>query len=596
MADMAVNGASWAALAARDDLAAYGASNALLLFTAQLRLKLDDVDTFAADALTDGGNDKKCDLVAVMRDAGVIVLAQGYVAQDQSGKQSAPANKASDLNTAVSWLLAGELDELPLTLRSAAEEARDALRSGDIVDFQLWYVHNLPESTNVQIELQQAAQTASALLARDFSGVQVNVSFNEIGFSQLDDDYRKTQAPILVSDNIEFPINGGFETAGNSWTAYNTAVPAAALRDLWKRYSANLMSPNIRDYLGVRKSERNINYGIKQSARNNPSDFVIYNNGVTAMVHSFKVAPDQKHLTVSGIGIVNGGQTTGAIGTLSDAEAGDLDRALVQIRFVASKDTGIIENVVKFNNTQNKVETTDFRSRDPVQDRLRQEFASIPDAQYRGGRRGGTADAIKRDRSLLPDGSVAQALAAFHGYPNLAYNELREIWENDPIYARFFNDKLHASHVVFCHSLLKAIETAKLKIMQIPDGDRTAAQKGHADFFRSRGSAHLLTSAIGYAIETILGHAVPDKFALRFRRNVSPSDALLAWFPVVQAGLAFSPQLKEATNLGLKAQDRVSDAWQLFLSMIESTRTANAAIYDVFAQGVASDQATTASR
>ena len=32
----------------------------------------------------------------------------------------APANKASDLNTGVSWLLAGGLDGLPETLRGAA--------------------------------------------------------------------------------------------------------------------------------------------------------------------------------------------------------------------------------------------------------------------------------------------------------------------------------------------------------------------------------------------------------------------------------------------------------------------------------------------
>ena len=116
----------WAAFESRDDLRAYG-DNALLLFVAQMRLGFDDVDTFASNSLTDGSNDKKCDLVAVSVDKQRIVLAQGFM----SGKTTAgeaPANKASDLNTAVSWLLAGDLDSLPETLRGGPRK-RSVTRS-----------------------------------------------------------------------------------------------------------------------------------------------------------------------------------------------------------------------------------------------------------------------------------------------------------------------------------------------------------------------------------------------------------------------------------------------------------------------------------
>ena len=83
----------------REDLATYG-DNALLLFVAQLKLGFDDVDAFASNSLTDGSNDKKCDLVAVSTDKQRIVLAQGYMAAKV--KQEAPASKASDLNTVAS--------------------------------------------------------------------------------------------------------------------------------------------------------------------------------------------------------------------------------------------------------------------------------------------------------------------------------------------------------------------------------------------------------------------------------------------------------------------------------------------------------------
>lgn len=66
----------YAAFQSRDDLIVYG-NNALLLFVAQLRLGFDDVDTFASNSLTDGSNDKKCDLVAVSTDKQRVILALG---------------------------------------------------------------------------------------------------------------------------------------------------------------------------------------------------------------------------------------------------------------------------------------------------------------------------------------------------------------------------------------------------------------------------------------------------------------------------------------------------------------------------------------
>lgn len=580
----------WSALSGRPDLSKYGEGNAIALFAAELQFGIDDIDTFAADALTDASNDKKCDMVAVMRDAGRIVVAQAYAAKNPKEKSGGPANKASDLNTAISWLLTGDLSSLPDVLRDAAIETRDALSAGEITELQIWSVHNCPESSNVQAELDQTAKTAKSLLTQYFADAQVAVSVSEIGRAAINDLYQRTQLPILVDDEIVFSIAGGFEIAGEDWKAYSTAIPLDELKALWEKHEAALMSPNIRDYLGVRRSERNINYGIKITARDSPTDFFIYNNGITAMVHSFTPAPDAKSLKVRGLGIVNGGQTTGSIGTLEATEAADLGKARVQIRFVTSKNGGVLENVVRFNNTQNKVEATDFRSKDAVQDRLRTEFEEIPNALYRGARRGGSEDAIRRDRTLLSDSAVAQSVASFHGYPNLAYNELRNIWENDQTYARFFNDRLHARHVLFCYSLLKAVEEAKQSLSAIPEDKRTKTQKGHAEFFRSRGGVHLFTAAVGGSIETLLGEVVPDSFALRFKQNVSPGEAVDLWRPIVQGGLPFTGQLREATNLGLKSADKVNHAVVQFESMIEATRDSKQDVFDAFAGAVEQDQ------
>ncbi|WP_146244792.1 hypothetical protein [Curtobacterium sp. MCPF17_051] len=153
------------AFKARDDLAKYG-SNALLLFLAQIRLGVDDIEAFATNALTDHSNDKKADLVAVVRDGAKVVIGQGYF-REKEDKPAAPEDKAADANTAVSWLIAGPLESVPGTLRGAAQEVRAALEAGTVTEFEIWYSHNLPESKNVQRELDQAALTADALIKRE---------------------------------------------------------------------------------------------------------------------------------------------------------------------------------------------------------------------------------------------------------------------------------------------------------------------------------------------------------------------------------------------------------------------------------------------
>jgi hypothetical protein len=243
-----------AALCAREDLAEYR-SNALLLFALQLRFGITDIEGVAAVALTDSANDKKCDLVFVDRDGGRVVVAQGYMSSRED-LQAAPANKASDLNTAVTWLLTGELESLPEVLRSAAQEVRDAIENDQISEFHIWYAHNAPESENVRIELEQAARTADSLIHRYFEGFEIDVTYQEIGAGQLERLYERTEAPIAVTDELVLEVPGGFETSGNHRRAFTTAVSGTWLREQWEKYEGDLMAPNVRDYLGIVRSER----------------------------------------------------------------------------------------------------------------------------------------------------------------------------------------------------------------------------------------------------------------------------------------------------------------------------------------------------
>ncbi|NJP35720.1 AIPR family protein [Micromonospora thermarum] len=566
---------------------AYGEDKALMLFALELNFGIEDIVSVAAVALTDHSNDKKCDLVYVDRAGGILVFAQGYVAAD-ARRTEAPAGKASDLNTAATWLLTGSLDTLPEALRSAAMEVRDALARDEIREVHVWYCHNLPESRNVERELAQVRVTTTSLLRVNYPRVSPSVSVREIGANTLEDMYRRTRAPIIVPDDLTISTPGGFEVAGDSWRAYCTSVSGEWLRQLWLEHQADLMSPNVREYLGVVRSDRNINNGIKTTAKTVPERFWIYNNGLTILVNSYDVTDNPETfghtLNLRGVGIVNGAQTTGSIGTLSDEDAGGLGKVQVMVRFVSCSDPEVLSEIVKYNNSQNKVEATDFRSKDAVQERLRKEFLSVPESEYRGGRRGGVRDAIERPKNLLPDGTVAQSLAAFQGKPNLAYNETRRIWEDDSAYASVFSDQTTASHIVLTYSLQKAIEEVKRDLSLLPEDSRTAAQQKHLSFLRRRGSITLLVAAVAESLETVSGRVIPNRRLVRFRDNCSPKTALERWRPLVQALLPFVNQLASATDNDLKNAERVRDALEKFQSMVEATVEPNEKIYSQFRQ------------
>jgi hypothetical protein len=568
----------------RTDLAQYR-DNALGLFALALRFGVDDLATVAANSITDGSDDKKCDIVHVDKDEQIAVIAQCYLSSRT--RPSAPSNKASDLNTALSWLLQRPVDDLPAKLRPAALELRACIIDGSVTEIHIWYVHNLPESENVRQELVTVEHTADSILQNHFPGKKVSAFTQEVGIAKLEEWYNDTQSPILVSEKIDFPIPDGFEVKGAQWKAFVTAIPGRLLHRLYKRHGAKLFSANVRDYLGSRRSDANINNGIKQSALNKPADFWVFNNGLTILVHSYDPPPPRKggKLSITGTSIVNGAQTTGALGSLSQAPGLGL---MVPVRFVVTTDADTVFDIIQFNNSQNRVTASDFRSRDKIQKRLRDEVALIPRAQYEGGRRGGASDVIRRNANLLPSYTVGQALAAVQLDPDVAYNQKSDIWASDGLYSKYFTDDVTGAHLVFAYSLLRSVESRKAQLIFKLKSDVgvTDAEAKELQYFRQRGSTFLLVSAIAASIETIMKRKLARLAKASFGSRVPPVDAERIWAPIVSVCTSFCPQLEEAFADGLKNKEKIRRALTTFQSLVQATSTANHATFKAFAAKV----------
>ncbi|SUG82046.1 Abortive phage infection protein AIPR [Salmonella enterica subsp. enterica] len=381
------------AYTARDDLKTYG-DNGLALFALALHFRIDDIDSVAAESITDGHDDKKCDLVYINEEEEFAVLAQCYFSS--KARQEAPANKASDLNIALAWLLQRDLLDVPDRIKSSAQQIRTSIKQGKIKTLYVWYVHNLPSSANVVQELITVQQTATTILNHDFEDAKVQVHAMEVGAEKLTEWYSESLSPILVDEIFNIKVSdGGYEIKGSNWNSFCTTIQGRDLARAYRKHKLKIFSANVRDYLGSRSSDSNINNGIRTSAENSASDFWAFNNGVTVLVHEYKFDEAAKNLEVKGMSIVNGAQTTGALGTLQRLPS---ESVKVQARFIKvnDADADLIQNIIQYNNSQNKVEASDFRSTDKIQKRLKSEFASIPDAEYDGGRRGGAESVIRR--------------------------------------------------------------------------------------------------------------------------------------------------------------------------------------------------------
>ena len=266
------------ALQSEPILEPYG-HNALPLFAVGLHLGIEDLENFATDSLTDSPNDKKADIVYINEAEGIACIAQGTTVTDW-GKAEASANKASDLNTAAAWLLQQPIDEIPETIRGQAKLLREGLDQGTITRLIFAYAHNAFESTNVKNELQATRELVRGLEISQKCDVEVV----GLGLRAIEALHLTSLGAIQVTDEIQFPADQCIRETGDGWEAFVISINGATLFDLYEEHKNALFSANLRDFLGTRRSARNVNNSIKTTVESESSVFYIFNNALPSSV------------------------------------------------------------------------------------------------------------------------------------------------------------------------------------------------------------------------------------------------------------------------------------------------------------------------
>ena len=545
----------------RDELKSKYGDNSLMLYALQLRFDIDDIMSVASETLTDGHNDKKCDLIFTDRELGIAVVAQEYNKHNAQESDLAPSHKASDLNTAAAWIFASNVDELPTQIKESVLDLQDAIKNEEISTIYFWYVHNLIEKNNPEVkkEMNTLQIAAQRLVETSFKGKGIKVSAIEVGKNTIEKWYVTSSRRITIDDEILVGSNGcGYEIKAEKWRAYVTAVSGKWLRKLYLEKGDDLFSGNPRNYLGKGKRKKNINSGIISSVQDEPENFWAYNNGITALVNNYDV--DDEKFVIHGITIINGAQTTGAI---SEANVSEED-FYIPSRFIICNDSNVIEAIINNNNKQNEILPSDLRSNDKQQERLRREFKKYPALYYNGGRRDGR---LIRNKEVFDPYLVSQTVLAYHGDCVTAYNEKKTIWDEDKLYNTVFIDQLTVEHIIYVYSLSRAIDEYKIMLKEKQE-TRTDSENEQIQFLSKRGSKMLLISVISECMENIIGVKIVDSWNIKFK-DCSDFDALVdRWKQVIGVVLAFNSNLLPALEGGLKNKETVRNVTSSVKSIV----------------------------
>ena len=161
--------------------------------------------------------------------------------------------------------------------------------------------------------------------------------------------------------------------AGNH-NSYVMTLDANQLVNAYKALGQDaIFSLNIRNFVGKTRTNKQI----VETARNDPENFYMFNNGISCLATRVNVT--ENAVEVIGLQVINGAQTVRSLAHVGKFGS-HVPFVLVRITEISEgygSGGKIREQITRFNNTQNTIKLSDFRSNDPVQSGLSDQFKQI---------------------------------------------------------------------------------------------------------------------------------------------------------------------------------------------------------------------------
>lgn len=171
----------------------------------------------------------------------------------------------------------------------------------------------------------------------------------------------------LAPDGIPALPAGIGET---EYKAYLCVVPGNVLADVYERFGSRILEGNVRAFLSARGK---VNQGMRKTILAQPERFFAFNNGITATASRIARSRDGNIIRICDLQIVNGGQTTASLFNTRLNDKASLTDIYVQMKLSVLPPElamGMIPEISRFANTQNKVSDADLFANHPFNRRV----------------------------------------------------------------------------------------------------------------------------------------------------------------------------------------------------------------------------------
>lgn len=334
------------------------------IWAAELLLKLEDVNEEPEDVVFQT-NDLKIDIAFEDEDSKLLILAQTKFVSIASNPD-VPESEVHDFfkrhelfSTQDDWVYEHASEEL----YDLISDYRDRIKTGWKIAF--YFISTGKASPRVKGLVES--------LDKAIKETNENVTFELYDFYGLKELYIRSQA-IEASISEYVDIQFAQNTTISKQSPHRTLVSVVkgnALVNLYRKEKDSLFAYNIRSFMGKR-----VNKEIVETAKERPSEFYYFNNGVSGICT--RIEDRGRNLfRFHNFQIINGAQTIGSLAAVRDLSPEC--EVLLRITEGASVKTekGFNADIIRFNNTQNIVKASDFRSNDRIQLWLEDRFQKL---------------------------------------------------------------------------------------------------------------------------------------------------------------------------------------------------------------------------
>ncbi len=387
----------------------------------------------AADSITDGSGDNGIDAVAVTPDGSRLLVVQSKWAQD--GRGSLALDDMIKFREGISDLVQLRWHRFNSKIDARRQELETALLN-PLIRIEIIAVHTGSGTCAPDVASRMDEFIAETL--NDNTSDEVG-SFHYLGQAELHrlllDDHQQPR----INLSVDLADWGQFQGEPSAYYGQVSADQIAVWHD---QYGTDLFGKNVRVVL----HDSEVNDSLVTTLEEEPEAFWYYNNGITILCEGIAKSPaygtDRRvgSFSFSGVDIVNGAQTVGAISRAA-RQGIDVTRARVTVRFIslegASED--FASEVTRKTNTQNRITGRDFLALDAQQSRLKDEFL-LEGLTYVYKR--GEPDPTEADGCSVAEATIALACASTD--VNLSTQSKREIsrlWDTGErgAYPKLFN-------------------------------------------------------------------------------------------------------------------------------------------------------------